>query len=82
MLRRAIIGKEGSFDSDKNRFELIREISISKFHFRNQMKFLENVKNDLLQIWNAFFQMSETFTKSLISHVKDAENQINNIVHI
>ena len=50
MSRRAIIGKEASFDSDKNRFELIREISISKFHFRNQMKFLENVKNDLLQI--------------------------------
>ena len=50
MLRRAIIGKGASSDSDKNRFELIRKISISKFHFRNQMEFLENVKNDLLQI--------------------------------
>lgn len=50
MIRRAIIGKGASSDSDKNRFKLIRKISISKFHFRNQMEFLENVKNDLLQI--------------------------------
>lgn len=50
MIRRAIIGKGASSDSDKNRFKLIRKISISKFRFRNQMEFLENVKNDLLQI--------------------------------
>ena len=50
MLQKAIVGKGASSDSDKNRFELIQEISINKFHFRNQMKFLENVKNDLLQI--------------------------------
>ena len=50
MLQKAILGKEASSDSGKNRFELIREISINKFHFRNQMKFLESVKNDLLQI--------------------------------
>ena len=50
MLQKAIMGKGASSDSDKNRFELIREISINKFHFRNQMKFLESVKNDLLQI--------------------------------
>ena len=46
------------------------------------MKFSKNVKNDLLQISNAFFQMPETFTKSLISHVKNAKNQINNVVLI
>ena len=50
MLRKAIMGKGGYSDSHKNRFEMIREISINKFHIRNQMTFLKNVKNDLLQI--------------------------------
>ena len=49
-LHKAIMGKGASSDSDKNRFDLIRKISINKFHFRNQMKFLESVKNDFLQI--------------------------------
>ena len=39
MLRKAIMGKGGYSDSDKNRFEMIREISINKFHIRNQMTF-------------------------------------------
>ena len=68
------MGKGGYSDSDKNRFEMIQEISINKFHIRNQITFKKKVKNDLLQIWNAFFQMSKIFEKSVISHVKNVKN--------
>ena len=55
MLRKAIMGKGGYSDSDKNRFEMIQEISINKFHIRNQVTFKKKSQKRFASNLKCFF---------------------------